>query len=104
MRCNPGGWTSKDGKLDGNEQQANYPIDHAIDECARACSGVSSMFGVQNCATKFCKCVCFYRASYDGTCVHKYYNSALLFKYIPKGDFCIFIHSNVLNSKTVDIR
>ena len=102
MRCNPGGWTSKDGKLDGNEQQANYPIDHAIDECARACSGVSSMFGVQNCYTKFCKCVCFYRASYDGTCVHKYYNSALLFKYIPKGDFCIFIHSSGLI--LVDIR
>ena len=99
MRCTPSGWTSKDGKLDGNEQQANYPIDHAVDECARTCSGVSSVFGIRSCDTKFCKCVCFYHASTDGTCVLNPYRSALLFKYVPKGNFCIFIHSSGLNSK-----
>ena len=94
-RCKPSGWTSKDGKIDGNNQVAMYPIDHAVDDCARTCSGISSMFGVRNCDAKFCKCVCFYHASNDGTCVlDKLHNDrgALVFKYIPKGVFCIFIH------------
>ena len=100
MGCTPSGWTTKDGKLDGNEQEAKYPIDHAVDECARACSGVSSMFGLRKCDTKFCKCVCFYHASNDGTCVlDKLHNDrgALLLKYVPKGDACIFILLSGLN-------
>ena len=104
-RCKPSGWTSKDGKIDGNNQVAMYPIDHAVDDCARTCSGISSMFGVRNCDAKFCKCVCFYHASNDGTCVlEKLHNDrgALLFKYVPKGDFCIFVLLSRLNCIKID--
>ena len=81
------GWTTKDGKRDGNEKAANYLIENAVEECAKACSGISLMFRLMDCDGSFCKCVCEIDVSADGTCVFQTANTddALLFKYVPKG-------------------
>ena len=80
-------WTAKDGKRNGNEKAAKYRVENAVEQCAKACSGISLMFRLKDCDGTFCKCVCEIDVSNDGTCVLEsaLTNDQQLFKYVPKG-------------------
>ena len=86
-------WIVRDGKTDdGARNDALFPFNQVVEGCARACSGISSVFRVKNCEKSSCRCICETQASSDGTCVLEDDDNLLLYKYVPKGFVFIFIH------------
>lgn len=85
-------WTVKshfDGK---NWIQEKFSEENAVENCARRCNGMSSMFRLTRCPRGLCRCICEIDASPDGTCVQDDGIKSglgaqrhLLYKYVPTG-------------------
>ena len=70
----------------------------SVEECAEACTGVSSMFifgtndfGKKRCNWKGCKCYCETSAAADGTCKVKNHRGYRLYRYDTWGNISITI-------------
>ena len=66
----------------------------SVEECAEACTGVSSMFifgtndfGKKRCNRKGCKCYCETSAATDGTCNVKNHRGYRLYRYDTWGNY-----------------
>ena len=71
----------------------------SVEECAEACTGVSSMFifgtndfGKKRCNWKGCKCYCETSAAADGTCNVKNHRGYRLYRYDTWGNY---FHYNI---------
>ena len=93
-RCKGRDWTPLDGKINGKKKDAKYPIEQRIEGCARACSGISSMFRALGCHAHGCGCACETSASLDGSCELEESNNRHneLFRFVPKGQISMLLY------------
>ena len=65
-----------------------FSKEYAVENCARRCNGLASMFRLTRCPEGFCRCICEFSASADGTCVIQTEESLKnhqIYKFIPTG-------------------
>ena len=92
-------WILVEEKKECGGVEVNKGTMDSIAKCAKACSGVASMFifgtndfGKKRCNRKGCKCICEVEAAYDGTCNTKRHRGYRLYRYDTWGNY---FHYNI---------